>query len=170
MRIRPPELFWRVSPMLLSGLIFLHCSGGDEPTPAGDDDLSPTAVASPTATASSCTCAYLRQAVFPTYCGSGETGSCHMGSNPDGGLDLVDATCASALINVTPTNAAAAADGLKRVEPGSLEHSYLWLKVGSGLDGLPANYGGTMPPNIRALPDEPLQAIQCWIESGAPAD
>lgn len=155
---------------LLASLALVACSStGDDDSPVSTPTPGATPTATPTTTSDACTCAHLYETVFPTYCGSGETGGgCHVGSNPDGNLNLLTSDCSTELINAAPDNSVAAGDGLKRVVPGSLEQSYLWKKVAAGLDGLPEGYGGTMPPNIRALPEDALQSIQCWIEGGAP--
>jgi len=111
------------------------------------------------------------RAIFTANC----TNGCHNTASPTGNLDLTgtDSEVYQRLINVTPTNPAAAARNWKRIKPGYPERSFLLRKCNNnlyqnaGLDA--ANLGAPMP----TYPQPPLQSqeielIRQWVYKGAP--
>jgi hypothetical protein len=147
------------------------CSGAQT-----DDDDSEPPGPTPTPAALECTaemqhCTYVREHVFQPSCGL--SSSCHTGTGPAGEMDLIADPCGHAVIDVAPSNTTAAGNGLMRVRPGSLEQSFLWMKVNTEQQEMPEGYGDRMPPP-NLLPDllDPAQRdiIRCWILAGAPAD
>jgi len=109
--------------------------------------------------------------LFSTNCAFS---SCHDASSPAAGMNLTGTTSDiyNALVNVTPTNPAAAAKGYKRVDPGFPENSFLMHKVArdSWDDdyGLGAGEGGEMPTSTD-LDSEEIELMRQWILYGAPA-
>ncbi len=111
---------------------------------------------------------------------AGQCVSCHAAGTSFGrqsGLVLTPDVAYEQLVGATPTNAAAAADGLMRVSdlgqgmPGLLK-SYLWEKI-NALDqqhfyGDHPYYGELMPFGGKPLTNGELAFIRAWIEAGAP--
>jgi len=95
------------------------------------------------------------QPIWEASCGVG----CHTGGSASGDLALDDGYAAT--VGVESTVA-----GVKLVEPGDLDNSYLWLKI----DGTHEDIGGegsSMPLGERLSdPDEAL--VRAWILDGAP--
>lgn len=107
-------------------------------------------------------------AIFQAKC----TAGCHSGGSPSGNLNLSGTTSDvySRLVNVNPTNPVAAANGLKRVDPGYTHRSFLMRKVNSGLDvhnDLETGEGNTMPDGQPALSSVEKELIRQWIIWGA---
>ena len=105
--------------------------------------------------------------ILQTNCTSS---TCHGGAHP---LDLNGSETAvyNALINQTPINPTAAANGNLLVDPGHPYNSYLLRKVGADFDNyfdLQAAEGSRMPSNgAPALQDEEIEVIRQWIMYGA---
>ncbi len=105
--------------------------------------------------------------VFLAHCGNGGFGgrTCHLRQPPEGGLDLTAANSYAKLINVT----AFIAPGLKRVQPGDPQHSFLWLKL---TDKLTVTQGNPMPFQTGGKADlissDLLALVEKWIYEGAP--
>lgn len=108
--------------------------------------------------------------------------SCHSGSTPAGGLDLVGTgatellraqNVASKLVNVNPANSYAVSKGYKRVYPGRADRSFLFRKINRGLEptleAFHINEGSEMPQNFptNALTDSEKEIIRQWIVFGA---
>ncbi|MFN8323510.1 MAG: T9SS type A sorting domain-containing protein [Chitinophagales bacterium] len=96
------------------------------------------------------------------------TGACHTSSVYSGSLDLTGTEQAvyNALYNVTPSNTAAAAKGLKLVDPGDPRNSFLFKKVNHGLDAnlsLDINEGVAMPNGLTSLTETEREMIRQWI-------
>lgn len=104
----------------------------------------------------------IERQVFALNC---STASCH-GAGKAGGLDLRPGSHAR-LVDVAPTNAQAAADGLARVTPGDLEKSLLYLKL---QHQVPTEYGARMPQTGLVLDAAAVDAIRQWILEGAADD
>lgn len=108
--------------------------------------------------------------IFQAKC----TGACHTSTSPSGNLVLNGTQSAvySALVNVNPTNPAAAAKGNKRIAPGYPERSFLFRKCNSSFDSyyeaLGSNEGVAMPQNQAALTPQEMEKIRQWIYFGAP--
>jgi hypothetical protein len=110
--------------------------------------------------------------LFQNSCAIG----CHNGVDNSGNLNLsgTDSEVYNRLVNVSPTNPAAAAKGYKLIRPGYPDRSFLMRKCNNGLypnealtieegSGMP-NYGGPVP----AIPQQNLEMIRQWIYQGAP--
>lgn len=107
--------------------------------------------------------------------------SCHSNASPTQGLDLEGSGSPSQkkqavfnnLVNITPTNAAAAAKGYKYVYPGSPERSFLFKKVAhttfeSGYYALGTNEGVQMPNGQTPLTNIETELVRQWVYYGAP--
>ncbi len=99
---------------------------------------------------------------------------CHSSSSLSGNLSLqgTPEEVYARLVNVNPTNPAAVANHLKRVDPGYPKTSYLFKKVNHGLDPklvLSAGEGSLMPNNGSiTINNEEIELIRQWILWGAP--
>jgi hypothetical protein len=91
--------------------------------------------------------------------------TCH-GSGAAGRLDLQYGVAYSSLVDVTASNAAAAAVEKRRVVPGDAEASFLWQKVAGSLG---RGEGGRMPQVGAALDPLELDLVRAWIDAGAPS-
>jgi hypothetical protein len=116
------------------------------------------------------------------FSGSCATGTCHIGPTPTGGLNLEPASAHAELVNVVPDNPAAAAAGMKLVDPGNADNSYLLDKLCGpdpgdpdprpavcGTHDLSSGEGDAMPPPTGGLAEAKINAIYDWIAAGAPA-
>lgn len=108
-------------------------------------------------------------AIFQAKC----TAGCHSSGSPSGNLNLSGTTADvyNRLVNVNPTNPVAAANGLKRVDPGYTHRSFLMKKVNNGLDvhnDLETGEGNTMPDGQPSLTLTERELIRQWIIWGAP--
>jgi len=121
----------------------------------------------------------LQEHIFDRKCSN--LSACH-GSMMQAGLCLA-ADCGGGhgssvdLVGHAPTNAAAIADGLQRVDPGNPANSLLVHKIAGGLqlNGPSGAYGLRMPYNNPAigktrpkLKRAETQLITDWIRAGAP--
>jgi hypothetical protein len=111
-------------------------------------------------------------ALFQANC----TVGCHNTSSNSGNLNLTgtDSEVYNRIVNVVPTNPAAAAKGHKLIRPGYPDRSFLYRKCNAGLyptNGLTgANEGGTMPDSYpqSQLENQQIELIRQWIYKGAP--
>jgi len=109
--------------------------------------------------------------IFQANC----TASCHSGATPSANLDLAasETDVYNRLIEQNPANADAVADGMKLVDPGYPERSFLMVKCSypewDAYYEKPAGYGSNMPPyGSPPLAQEELELIRQWIYQGAP--
>lgn len=89
---------------------------------------------------------------------------CHGASPGSGGLDLRPKEAYRHLVGAPSTYDPA----LKRVDPGSVRTSLLWLKIAARtleLDGVPLS---PMPIGEPAVSVDELDAVALWIAAGAP--
>jgi hypothetical protein len=92
--------------------------------------------------------------------------ACHDSESEAGGLNLLAGAAYSQLVDVPPSNAAAALAGLMRVDsvppggPGDPDNSFLYTKV---LPDLLPGWGLPMPLVGASLNFEQLQLIELWI-------
>ena len=106
--------------------------------------------------------------------------TCHSHDDPQSGLDLEESGSTNSikelkvhqnLINVTPANAYAAAQGYKYVYPGRTDLSYLFRKLNLGLEetiSMHADEAGTMPPyGSPQLTEAEKELFRQWILFGA---
>ncbi len=111
--------------------------------------------------------------IFQTKCAP----TCHSNATKSGGLDLEGsgtdkpAVVYNALVNVTPSNAAASGKGHKRVYPGRVDRSFLFHKINGDFDtyypSLTAAEGSSMPKEGTALTKVEKEIIRQWILYGA---
>lgn len=99
-------------------------------------------------------------AVQPVFSASCATSGCHSGAFPAGGLNLESGQAYANIVNVASSEVPA----LKRVLPGDDSSSYLYQKItnAAGIVGSP------MPLGSYPLPSDDIDAIQAWINQGAP--
>ena len=104
----------------------------------------------------------IQEYVFDKSCASS---TCHAAPANSRGLSLEYGLSYDALIGVVPQNPAAAAAGMKLVDPNNPENSFLLTKLigpESNDQGSRMPFGGGMIHNAK------IDAIRTWIEAGAP--
>lgn len=105
---------------------------------------------------------YIQQTIFAPRCA---IAACHDRAVASGGLTLTDAaTSHDALVGVAPSVEAARLAGLKRVDPGHPDTSFLLVK----LEGPPPGQGQRMPLVGEPLSPSEIDLIRAWILAGAP--
>ncbi len=87
---------------------------------------------------------------------------CHTSAFPHGEMVLHTSGYAN-LVNRPSTQV----PSLSRIEPGSLDDSYLWHKLQASHRSV-GGQGESMPPVGRIWPDWHNQTLLNWIEQGAP--
>jgi hypothetical protein len=90
--------------------------------------------------------------------------SCHGGPFISGDLNLEEGQSFDQLVNHDPQNPAARNLGLKRVDPGNPDNSFLVIKV-EGPDS--TDLGTRMPQLPPNLTPAQIQLIRDWIAQGA---
>jgi len=110
-----------------------------------------------TITVSSASPATLTQVQAQIFSVSCAVSGCHRGGSPPQGLNLEPGNTYEDTVNFP----ALEDPSLFRIQPGSPDQSYLWLKV-NGLAGT------RMPLGRPKLSDDLLALLRSWIESGAP--
>ncbi len=92
---------------------------------------------------------------------------CHAAPANSANLNLTYGLSYQSLVGRTPQNPAAAAAGMKLVEPGNPANSFLLTKLMG-----PANpaFGAKMPFNAGSIHEAKIEAIRKWIEAGASED
>lgn len=117
----------------------------------------------PTPTPAPVTLAEVQAEVFDVTCA---IPTCHGAVDRVGGLDLSEGHAYESIVRVAPSNFAAQQAGMLRIDPGQLETSFIWIKVG---DPSP-QYGGRMPIDRDPLSDSQRSLLRDWILRGAPAE
>jgi hypothetical protein len=84
---------------------------------------------------------------------------CHVGANAPQGMRLDAANSYAMIVNVASNEV----PGLKRIDPGNPDQSYLVQKI-SGT----AAVGGRMPLGQAPLPQDRIDLIRRWVAAGAP--
>lgn len=109
--------------------------------------------------------------IFQLKCTQG----CHNAQNNQGNLNLsgTESQVYSRIVNVNPTNPAAAAKNNKLIRPGYPERSFLYRKVNNGLysnAGLEGIQEGNPMPSAPTPPltNVEIELIRQWIYRGAP--
>ena len=107
--------------------------------------------------------------LMQTHCTLG----CHDAAENAGLLNLTgtDTEVYNRIVNVNPTNPAAAAKGDKRITPGYPDRSFLLRKCNNGLyanEGIGENEGLPMPNGQPALANHEIELIRQWVYHGAP--
>jgi len=100
----------------------------------------------------------ISQQVFATSCA---LSGCHDSESHQANQILLPGAAYSQIVNVTPTTAAAASDGLKRITPGDPTLSLLYLKIHER--PLPVGYGAGMPLIGQDVSDQLQEIIRLWI-------
>ena len=90
---------------------------------------------------------------------------CHAAPTNAGNLNLTSGLSYQDLVGRVPQNVAAASAGMKRVDPGNPDNSFLLTKLVGPTT--PAQ-GGRMPLVGGPLHDGKIDAIRRWIAAGAP--
>ena len=93
--------------------------------------------------------------------------ACHGAPANAGGLNLAYENSYQNLVGQTPKNPAAAAAGMKIVDPGNPENSFILTKL---MGPTAPELGARMPFTAGPLHDGKIEAIQKWITAGAPRD
>lgn len=106
--------------------------------------------------------------IFDNHCTTG----CHSGASPDGQLDLTGsvADVYAELVGNDPVNPAAVSAGMKLVDAGYPDRSFLFAKVSADIDPidhLVQAMGTAMPQNSSHLPYEDIEMLRQWILFGA---
>lgn len=95
------------------------------------------------------------QPIFNNNCA---LSGCHAGSSPAQGMNLSEGNAYDATVNV----AANESQTLDRIEPGSPDESYLYLKINPNPPS-----GARMPLGSDPLTPEQIAFVNFWIEQGA---
>src|SRR4051812_47179723 len=96
------------------------------------------------------------------------TSGCHVSPNPQGGLNLSEGAAYLNLLNISPNNATATNDGLKRVMPGKPDSSLLYHKLVFAPGHHAHDYGNVMPVGTGGVSNGQLEWVRQWIVAGAP--
>jgi len=99
----------------------------------------------------------IRQQVFAQSCA---TSGCHDSESSQGNLVLLPNAAYSQTVGVSPSNAAAAVDGLLRVTPADPDLSFLYRKI---VNDLEPGYGDRMPQTGSSLSSDLTELIRLWI-------
>jgi hypothetical protein len=92
--------------------------------------------------------------------------TCHSVAQGEHDMSLAAGEAYASLVGVTPKNAAAAAAGKLRVDPGNPDNSFILDKLHGTLT---AGEGARMPLDRDPLRSLNIQLIEEWIAAGAPA-
>ena len=92
--------------------------------------------------------------------------ACHAAPANAGNLNLTYGLSYHDMVGRVPQNPAAAAAGMKLIDPGNPENSFLLTKL---IDPTPEQ-GVRMPFNAGALHSGKIDAIRLWIAAGAPQE
>lgn len=104
----------------------------------------------------------IQEAVFDKSCASS---ACHAAPANSFGLNLSYGLSYENLVGRAPNNPAAAAAGMKLVDPGNPENSFLLTKL---MGPTAAEQGQRMPFGGGVIHTGKIEAVRKWIEAGAP--
>jgi len=149
--VRPiTRIFWGYRGWLLAAVAALALGCGEvKPLATGPDGGLPDP---------SATFTRVQGEVFAVSCA---LSGCHTGTAPASGLDLSPAAAYGNLVGIPAVQRA----GLKRVEPGDPERSYLVKKMRGDAD----ISGGRMPPGGPYV-EAQVRLVSDWVRRGAPRD
>ena len=99
----------------------------------------------------------IRRQIFAPSCA---LASCHDSQSAKGGMILYPNVAYSQTVGGTPDNAAAVADGLKRISPGNPAMSFLYRKIAHDLV---TGYGADMPLAKPMLSPDQIDLVRRWI-------
>lgn len=102
--------------------------------------------------------------IFDKSCANG---ACHAPPGNAADLNLSYGQSYHDLVNRIPRNPAAAAAGMKLIDPGNPENSFLLTKL-MGSDN--REFGGRMPFGMGPLHNGKIDALRTWISAGAPRE
>ena len=147
-------------------LALAACGGGAAGPDAGPPDANPFCAAATTHS----DLPWIQANIFTPSCS--RFSACHQGrATMAGGLSLEDGMSWSNLVNVDSKlygpNGTAMQGTWKRVVPGDPDNSYLMVILGQK-PGPIDPMTGTMPYNSPLLCQEMRDAIERWIQNGAP--
>lgn len=102
-------------------------------------------------------------------------GGCHLSKSDlsflQHSLVLENSVAYANLVNVTPKNQSAKAEGIFLVKPFSSDESLIFHKIRSNSDAHHSNdYGLPMPLGLELLSQGQVEFIRRWIEAGAPRE
>ena len=104
----------------------------------------------------------IQEYIFDKSCASS---TCHAAPANSRGLSLEYRLSYDALIGVVPQNPAAAAAGMKLVDPGNPDNSFLLTKL---IGPESVDQGSRMPFGGGMIHAGKIDAVRTWIEAGAP--
>ena len=104
----------------------------------------------------------IQEYIFDKSCANS---ACHAGPANAGNLNLTYGLSYEDLVVGVPQNPAAAAAGMKLVDPGNPENSFLLTKL---MGPTAPEQGARMPFGGGVLHDGKIEAIRAWIAAGAP--
>ena len=104
----------------------------------------------------------LQEYIFDKSCANS---ACHAAPANAGNLNLTYGLSYEDLVGVVPQNPAAAAAGMKLVDPGNPENSFLLTKL---IGPTVAEQGQRMPFGGGVLHTGKIDAVRTWIAAGAP--
>ena len=104
----------------------------------------------------------IQESVFDKSCASS---ACHAAPANALGLNLTYGLSYENLVGRAPNNPAAAAAGMKLVDPGNPENSFLLTKL---MGPTVAEQGQRMPFGGGVIHTGKIDAVRMWIEAGAP--
>lgn len=93
--------------------------------------------------------------------------ACHAPPMNSADLNLIYGQSYQDLVNRVPRNATAAEAGMKLIDPGNPDNSFLLTKL---LGPENPNFGGRMPFGGGPLHNGKIDAIRSWIAAGAPRE
>ncbi|RKU27714.1 hypothetical protein C6497_10855 [Candidatus Poribacteria bacterium] len=104
----------------------------------------------------------IQEYVFDRSCANS---ACHAAPTNIAGLNLTYANSYEEIVGEVPENPNAAAAGMKLVDPGNPENSFLLTKL---ISPIAREHGARMPLGSGVLHDGKIDAIRKWIAAGAP--
>ena len=104
----------------------------------------------------------IQEYIFDKSC---TNSACHAAPTNVAGLNLSYSSSYKDLVGQTPENPAASASGMKLVDPGNPENSFLLTKL---ISPISPEHGTRMPLGSSVLHDGKIDAIRKWIAAGAP--
>ena len=104
----------------------------------------------------------IQESIFDKSCANSV---CHAAPANAGNLNLIYGRSYENLVGIVPQNPAAAAAGMKLVDPGNPENSFLLTKL---IGPTAAEQGARMPFGGGVLHTGKIEAVRTWIAAGAP--
>lgn len=102
--------------------------------------------------------------IFDKSCANG---ACHAPPANAANLNLTYGQSYQDLVNRIPRNPAAAAAGMKLIDPENPENSFLLTKL---MESENLDFGGRMPYGMGPLHNAKIDALRTWITAGAPRE